>query len=148
MEHINDIEFMDFIAGRLSTERSKEISRHMADCPECSERFDTSKELWNTLGQWDIKTSEKTSSKTIDFTEESRKRSKSTITRRGFWADILRVAALIICAVFIGQKLGRMSTQPKPVSQDRPFYVAALGLEWSTDFTWLMIDEDLPQEQQ
>jgi hypothetical protein len=156
MEHINDIEFMEFISGRLTSIRNDEVKKHIAACKKCLDHQQELMQLWNKLGQWDVSAAgHDISSRVIADVKKTQYRQKLQphIVKSDFWVDILRVAALIVIAVGIGQKLGTISTGQKEVpsvlSQVEPKYIASFGLEWSSELTWLMMeDETSSQEQQ
>ena len=156
MEHINDIELMEFIAGRLTASRSEEIEKHIAACPECSGRRQEAEKLWNTLGKWNVDTENRNiAGRVLASAKNSqpnpRQYGRQNIIKDDFWMDALRIAASVIIAVGIGQKLGKLSTGQKThtvvSSQAEPKYIAALGLEWSSGLTWLIMDEQ-PSEQE
>ena len=156
MEHIKDIELTEFIAGRLTASRSKEIEKHITGCLECSERRQEAEKLWNTLGKWDIDTTgHDIDSRVLAVAKNSqsglRQNGQPNIIKSDFWVDVLRIAASVIIAVAVGQKLGKLSTgqktTPPASSQTGPKYIAALGLEWSSELTWLIMDEQ-PSEQE
>ena len=157
MEHIKEIELTEFVAGRLTVSRSEEIAKHLAECPECSKRSREADKLWNTLGQWNVDTAgHDITSRIFDSAkalQSDRKQDKQpNIIKGDFWVDILRVAASIIIAVALGQKIGKLSagqtTPPSVQTQAMPKYIAALGLEWSSEFTWLIMDEQPPEQEQ
>ena len=156
MEHIKEIELTEFVAGRLTASRSKGIVKHLAKCPECSKRHREAMKLWDTLGQWDVDTTGHdiadrihASAKTLQSKHKQDK--QLNIIKGDFWVDVLRVAASIIIAVALGQKIGKLSagqtTPPSVQAQTMPRYIAALGLEWSSELTWLIMDEQ-PSEQE
>jgi len=63
-----------------------------------------------------------------------------------FMPQVLRVAASIIIAIGLGHKLGEYSVEGrKPQtasSSEKPEYLAALGLEWSSELAWLVLEDD------
>jgi len=154
MKCLNDIEIMDFISGKLEPERRNEVQEHISSCTQCSERVQESSMLWDTLGQWDIDiTDHNIADKVIASAQESvqiRKHPK-LLNKRDFLIDVLKIAASIIIAIGIGQKLGKISAGEKPSElipyQGKPEYIAALGLDWAGDFTWLVMEEDSPSQE-
>ena len=56
------------------------------------------------------------------------------------------MAASIVIAIGVGHKLGKYSVtgdMPKAaVSQNRPEYLAALGLEWSSELAWFILEDN------
>ena len=149
MKCLNDIEIMEFISGKLDAERKAQVQKHLTSCSECSQRVQESSTLWDTLGQWEVDAAshdiaDKVIAK-IEETESTRKHPK-LFAKHELLMDALKIAASIIIAIGIGQKLGKMSTGEKPTtvvsSQKSPEYIAALGLDWAGDFTWLVMEED------
>ena len=156
MEHLNDSELMEFISGGLATTRSEEVKKHIAECPECSERYREAAKVWDTLGRWDIDTAgHNIADKILALVKESQigreKDQQSHIVKGDFWKDVLRIAALIVIAIGIGQKIGRIGTDqnevPATTLQNRPLYIAALGLEWSSELTWLIMEDDSSKQE-
>jgi predicted anti-sigma-YlaC factor YlaD len=148
MKCINDIELMEFISDKLDAERKVEVQKHLAICAKCSERVQEAARLWDTLGRWKVDTSaHNIADRVIESVGKSvsvRKHPRLLI-KRDFLIDALRIAASIIIAIGIGQKLGKISAGQKPsalYSQNRPEYIAALGLDLAGDFTWLIMEED------
>ncbi|MBN2591501.1 MAG: zf-HC2 domain-containing protein [Sedimentisphaerales bacterium] len=149
MKCLNDIEIMEFISDKLDAERKAEVQEHLASCSECSQRVQESSTLWDTLGQWEVdiashNIADKVIAK-IEKSESTRKHPKF-FARHEFLMDALKIAASIIIAIGIGQKLGKISAGEKPPAiasnQESPEYIAALGLDWAGDFTWLVMEED------
>jgi len=151
MKHINDIELTEYIAGKLTASRSEEVREHMAACEECSVRWRKALELWNALGQWSVDTADHDVAGRItaiaEQAEREQKQAENThILPVGLLPTVLRIAASIIIAVGVGHKLGKYSVTgnvPRdPASQNRPEYLAALSLEWSSDLAWLILEDD------
>ncbi|MBN1973053.1 MAG: hypothetical protein JW787_05405 [Sedimentisphaerales bacterium] len=149
MKCLNDIEIMEFISDKLDAERKVHVQEHLVACKQCSERVQESSMLWDTLGKWDVNTTaHNIADRVLASAQESlqvRKHPKLFI-KRDFLIDVLKIAASIIIAIGIGTKLGKISTGQKPSevvnAQKRPKYIAALGLDWAGDFTWLVMEED------
>jgi anti-sigma factor RsiW len=156
MEHINDSELTEFVSGRLPASRSEDVRKHIVACPECSERHRETAKMWETLGRWDIDAvGHNIADKVLASVKESqtglKQNEQSHIVKGDFWKDVLRVAALIVIAVGLGQKLGRIGTGqsvvPTATMQNGPQYIAALGLEWSSELTWLIMEDDSPKQE-
>jgi hypothetical protein len=66
-----------------------------------------------------------------------------------FMPQVLRVAASIIIAIGVGHKLGEYSVEDnKPQvasSTEKPEYLAALGLEWSSGLVRMVLEDDLTE---
>ena len=151
MKHVNDIELIEYVAGKLTASKNEEVREHMAACKECSGRWREAVEVWNALGQWSVDTADHDVTQRITaLTEEAERGQKqqkfAPKLQTGFLSTVLRVAASIIIAVGVGHKLGKYSvtgeTPKTAVSQNRPEYLAALGLEWSSELAWFILEDD------
>ncbi|MEJ2650052.1 MAG: hypothetical protein P8016_16780, partial [Sedimentisphaerales bacterium] len=116
-----------------------------------SERLREVSILWETLGRWNVDTTaHNIADKVIASAKKPvfvPKESKNRVTGNSvFWLNTLRVAASIAIAAGVGQALGRFTTSGKthePVqSQVEPRYITALGMDWSSDFTKLVMEDD------
>lgn len=153
MKHVNDIELIEYVAGKLTASRKEEVREHIAACKECSYRWREAVEVWNALGQWSVDTAEHDVTQRITaLTEEAERGQKQHKVARdpqiGFLSTMVRVAASIIIALGVGHKLGKYSvtgsTPKTAVSENRPEYLAALSLEWSSELAWLILEDDAP----
>jgi len=153
MKHVNDIEMIEYVAGKLTASRNEEVREHMAACEECSDRRRKAVEVWNALGKWSVDTAEHDVTQRIsaiaEEEERSRKQHKNARELQiGFLPVVARVAASIIIAVGVGHKLGKYSvtgsTPKTAASENRPEYLAALGLEWSSELAWFILEDDSP----
>ena len=151
MKHVNDIEFIEYVAGNLTESRAGEVREHLVVCEECSARRLEAAEMWNVLGQWSVDTTEHdVAGKIIALAEnagrEQRQGKKTHVRRFGFLPMILRVAASIIITVGVGHRLGKYSVtgkmEPAAVSKNGPEYLSALGLEWSSELAWLILEDE------
>jgi len=151
MKHVNDIEMIEYVAGKLTASRNEEVREHMAACEECSDRWRKAIEVWNALGQWSVDTADHDVAGRITAIAEEEERGrkqyrKARDLRIGFLPAVVRVAASIIIAVGVGHKLGKYSvtgdTPKATVSQKRPEYLAALSLEWSSELAWFILEDD------
>lgn len=151
MKHIDDIELIEYVAGNLTGPRAAEVREHIAECSQCSQRVLETDRLWDTLGDWSVQTTDRdVADKVVSLAREEqsgiRQDAGKPFVRMRLPLQILRVAASIIIAVGLGHKLGEYSaTGRKPQiasSQQKPEYLAALGLEWSSGLAWLVLEED------
>jgi hypothetical protein len=127
MKHLDDIELIEYVADNLSAAK-----------------------LSDTLGLWEVKTAghdvgDRVSAMAMEAQPESNRHPAMRTPMRKFLPQVLRVAASIIIAIGLGNKLGDYSvTGKKPQdasSQQKPEYLAALGLEWSSGLAWLVLEE-------
>jgi anti-sigma factor RsiW len=151
MEHINDSELLEHVAGRLPEAKSREFRQHIAECSECESRYRSVAEVWDSLDRWQVDTTGHEIADRV-MAQAAKKSSASpesqTRTRPLIWSfgARLRVAAAILLAIGGGHLLGKYSlshnTPTPPVLQDEPKYVAALGFEWSSDLMWAVLEDD------
>jgi len=153
MKHVSDIEVIEYVAGRLTASRHQEVREHIADCQECSGRWKETVETWNALGQWNVDTADHDVTTRITTLAEKAERSQKRremprVLRVGFLPAMVRVAASIIIAVGVGHKLGTYSvtgrTPRATALENKPEYLAALSLEWSSELAWLILEDDSP----
>jgi len=150
MKHINDNELMEYVAGRLASPEKEQVAEHIAGCPDCSQRRRQAAALWDSLGQWTVDTSgHEIAGRITALAQEHR--SIRAFRRTGTpstYALVLRVAASIIIAVAVGYSLGRSSVNGKmdtaATSKNRPAYLSALGLQWSSELAWLVLEDNSP----
>jgi len=153
MKHINEIELREYVAGKLTASRSEEVREHITACRECSDRWREAVELWDTLGQWSVDTAghdvaERITAIAEEAEWEKGQSEKTHVLWVGLLPVVLRIAASIIIAIGVGHKLGQYSVTgnaPRATaSQNRPEYLSALGLEWSSELAWFILEEDSP----
>ena len=151
MKHVDDIELMEYVAGNLTAARYGEVKEHLAMCEECSRRRREATRMWKALGQWDVDTTDHDVAARITVLAENaghkQRQSERTHTLRvRFLPVVLRVAASVIIAVGVGHRLGKYSVtgkmEPVAVSKNGPEYLAAFGLEWSSELAWLILEDD------
>jgi hypothetical protein len=151
MKHINDIEIQNYIAGKLTASGIQQVQEHLAICKECSDRWRNTVEVWDALGQWDVDTAgrdltERIIARAQQEGQDSIKQNNIHKLWKEFLPAVLRVAASIVIAVGVGHKLGKYSvtghTPKAVVSQNRPEYLSALGLEWSSELAWFILEDN------
>ena len=151
MKHIENSELLEFISDRLPDAKIQQLERHMADCAKCRKRYQDIVDVWETLGQWQVDSSGHEIADRIEALaakNESDQLESHTkiIPFISSFKAALRIAAAILIAIGGGHLLGRYSVSRKtteiPVSQEKPRYVAALGFEWSSELTWVALEEE------
>lgn len=134
----------------MTGSRAAEVREHIAACAECSQRAKETQKLSDTLGLWEVETTERDIADGVAARVEDQQtqawRSPSTHARiKKLLPQVLRVAASIIIAIGLGHKLGEYSVEggkPQATSSQKPEYLAALGLEWSSGLVWLVLEGD------
>jgi anti-sigma factor RsiW len=151
MEHTTEIELLDYVAGRLAASETDQVRRHIAECADCAGRYRQTRQMWDTLGKWQVDSSDHQIADRIQALAAESKPQRRPEPRvffpfRGSVLAALRIAAAIILAVGGGHLLGRFtaaSNEPTAIiSTDKPRYIAALGFEWSSELTWTVLEEN------
>jgi len=128
MKHVDDIELMEYIAGNLAASRDGEVREHLAACEECSARRREATQMWKALGQWDVDTTDHDVAARITVLAENAGRERA----QGEKTHVLRVGFLPVV----------LRVEPVAVSKNGPEYLAAFGLEWSSELAWLILEDD------
>jgi len=153
MEHVSDIEILEQIAGKLDAERSRVVKDHISGCSECARKFEEVVRTWDVLGKWEIESAGVDVAGTIVSRAEELNISRNknvlyVLTGRRFMSVAFRVAASIIIAVSIGAMSGVRSAHSElsinSVLTEGPDYLAALGLQWSSDLNWSVLEKHGP----
>jgi len=156
MEHVSDIEILEQIAGKLNAARSRQVKDHISRCSECARKFEEVVRTWDVLGEWEIESTGVDVAGTIVSRAEELNISGSkkllyTLPNKRFMSIAFRVAASIIIAVSIGAMSGVRSAQSElsinSVLTEGPDYLAALGLQWSSDLNWSVLEEHGPDSE-
>jgi anti-sigma factor RsiW len=154
MEHISDIELIEYVGDRVCIERANEVERHISVCGSCHERWLDMAYAWGALGEWKVDAgshevagrlrSVLSMERGADCLGQTRRH-----TRKGLWWAVLRLAASIVIGVGIGYFAGKWSISNRPVRpEEAPEYVGALGLEWSTGLVQTALQEDTSEGEQ
>ena len=153
MEHISDIEILEQIAGKLDAERARLVKDHISGCSECARKFEEVVRTWDVLGKWEIESTGIDVAGTIVSRAEELNSSRNkkllyVLPGKRLMSVAFRVAASIIIAVSIGAMSGVRSAQSElsinSVLTEGPDYLAALGLQWSSDLNWSVLEEHGP----
>ena len=54
MNHINEIELIEYVSGRLPSSKHKEVQEHMSTCRMCDQKRQEMELTWDTLARWDV----------------------------------------------------------------------------------------------
>ena len=153
MEHVSDIEILEQIAGKLDAERARLVKDHISGCSECARKFEEVVRTWDVLGEWEIESAgvdvaEAIVSRAEELNRPGSKKLLYILSSKRLMSIAFRVAASIIIAVSIGAMSGVRSAQSElsinSVLTERPDYLAALGLQWSSDLNWSVLEEHGP----
>ena len=145
MEHARDIELIELAAGGLGAGRKAAVLSHLQGCARCREKFESVRQTWDILGAWEVRPSDKGAVTSEPRTEPAR--------RRATWVFhlpmALRVAAIVVVAVFAGYTSGRWSTRragaPSEISP--PAYISALELDVGQSLSSLVLQDEPSSEE-
>ena len=156
MEHVSDIEILEQIAGKLGAERTRLVKDHISGCSECHRKYDEMLRTWDVLGEWEIESVGVDVAEAIVSTAEELNRPRTrnllyVLSGKRLMSVASRVAASIIIAVSIGAMSGVRSAQSElsssSTASEGPYYLAALGLQWSSDLNWSVLEEYGPDSE-
>ena len=143
MKHISEIEFLHYVGGKLAAQESEQVRRHIAECSDCASRHQQTRQMWHTLGKWQVDSSAHQIAGRVEALAAERQ-SQHRPVHKVFAA--FRIAAAIILAIGGGHLLARFSAPSNEptaiISTDKPQYLAALGFEWSSELTWTVLEEN------
>ena len=157
VEHINAIELIEYVGGKLAVPRHKEVQEHIANCDECARRWQEMVCTWDTLAKWDIDTTSHSIIGRIQAMAGKGGRFEghtytTHLPLRRFFAGMFRVAASIIIGISFGHLMGKWNISNEnlrtEVSIEVPKYVRALALECSTGFVQSMLEENTSEEEE
>ena len=151
MKHVDDIELIEYVAGNLTEPEAAAVREHAAACAECSQRIQETANLSDTLGLWEVETAghdigDRVVARAKQPQPESVQRPTTHPRIKTLLPQVLRVAASIIITIGVGHRLGKYSVtgkmEPVAASKNGPEYLAAFGLEWSSELAWLVLEDD------
>lgn len=151
MEHITEIQLIEYVAGNLEGEAAREVDAHVEQCSECAKACVEVGRTWEAADLWqvDVDTNEgaqEFADKVIALNSKERSLSIRSKVVQVAW----RYAASILIAVSLGAMLGNKSgvkDSEVHFGQNNPEYLAALSMQWSSDLTWTILEQDQPDQE-
>ena len=146
MEHVTEIQLIEYVAGNLPRETASTLESHIKRCSQCANTLSEITQTWQITSQWqpDIDTSASPQQFAEKILAQDKKHRigpmRTTIIQMSF-----RYAASILIAVTLGVMLGKQSVSPDAVysfGQNAPQYLASLSMQWSSDLTWTILEHD------
>ena len=131
MDHINDSQMLELLAGHIAPDQQKGMHEHMDACAPCRARWQDYQGTWEDLGQWDLQPPQ------LDLTESIMARIPSINTVRLFQPrSLLRIAASVLIGLLVGRMAARTPYSGHPSEQDmaQVMYLDTLSLNSSTGF--------------
>ena len=132
MDHLTDMDLIEWAAGRLPDGRRDEVDAHLAACAECRQRGRQFAGTWRALGGWDVGTDGRNLSARV----AARARRRNVPLRSGLLRRVAGAAAAIVLAAAMGHLAGQWrlsATAPDsgtsgPVTPDEAAVTATLHL--------------------
>jgi len=106
MDHLRDIELIEWAAGWVSVEERAEAEAHLATCLDCQGRLDAVRQTWRTLGQWQLAAGRDLAAGILEAAGRQTQLLPVPTWRR-VASLVLRAAAAIVLAAGIGHAAGR-----------------------------------------
>ena len=138
MDHLENRQMFEMLAGQVPPEQYDAGLRHMAECRQCRSRWDDLQETWGDLGQWEFQACDD------DFTEsilekaaQAQTTAEPAAVRFFRLSSLVRIAASILIGVFVGHLAGRIPAMGStPSKQDivQAMHLETLTLSSSTGF--------------
>lgn len=137
---IGDTEFIAYISGGLTRSARDAVRKHISECEGCGRRVEEMARLWDVLGEWRVEADGHEVSDRIDAASATLERPterkwRDYFFREGLLPVSIRIAASIIIAVGVGNRLGEWSIKKAQAVEEAPEYLSSLRLEWSSGVT-------------
>lgn len=145
MKHCNEIELIEYVSGRMSDEQASAVAEHLEECADCRNACVETRSTWECMGTWQPQPPQKDLTGAVLAEVGSVERSP----RSSFAAYAVRIAASILIAVSTGHMMARLSlSNEKPGTASEPAngYIAALGLDWSSNLTRAVLESETAEE--
>jgi len=114
MQHVSDIELIELMSGRLSSQRRAAVEAHVSGCEHCRRRREEIARTWHLLGEWSVRPPKRHLAPAVEAAIRRQGRRLVPFPARPRWArPAARVAASVLLAVTVGQVAGRWA-RPKP----------------------------------
>ena len=156
MEHIKDTEWHEFTAGSCTAQRAAWIDAHLQECPACRSRMAEFQTVFGLLDNWQVDTSgHEVADKVINAVNRPLRFEAKSIRplHRRFVAWASQIAAAVLIGLALGHLAGRISAndhiaqQQNTAIQSQPGYLAALDLQFASDLTWSVLEDEQPDQE-
>ena len=145
MEHVKDIELIEWVANRLDSRREEAVQRHLDGCPTCRSRLAEMQSTWDVLGTWDVSVeAQRRAAESSSVLRQAERAASRRVYQFPGVRILFRIAASLIVAVLVGYTAGRRSigAQTRDDSPELPQYVSALSLEVGESFSPLVFQDE------
>ncbi len=148
MEHIRDIELIEFVAGHLDSDRAAAVRAHGEHCPECALKLRELGRTWNLLGAWEVATAQPGPDRAMPAAAPDRAPAIWRLGPRQI-SVALRIAAAVAVVAGAGYGMGRWTARPtrSQASTDAPRYLSILASDMTDSLSRLiLLDESAAGE--
>ena len=157
MEHLTDIQMMEFLGGHLPSDQRPGAEEHLATCEACRSRHEQMIEVWNVLGEWEVPAGEHDVREKVLAAANAGGALRFSNAWRRWTLVTLKAAASVIIAIGVGYAAGRWNRpglQPPPddleqrVASSLYFETFESGTPAGLSELVLTADESLAEEEQ
>ena len=147
MEHINETEWNEYLAGVCGDERRVWIDEHVKSCPECRKTYESVSDLEQALSKWQVDASGHDVSLRVTQAVAKESLTSSGNLSRTVVSYVLKIAAVIVVGVLLGWLTGQNSADTYIAQQQgrdietQPGYLAVVDLQFASALTWSVLDE-------
>lgn len=114
MEHLTDIQMIEFLGGHLPSDQHLGAEEHLAACEVCRSRHEQLSEMWNVLGEWEVPAGEHDLREKVLAAAGAGGTLRFSSAWRRWTLVTLKAAASVIIAIGIGYAAGRWN-RPSPL---------------------------------
>jgi hypothetical protein len=144
---IGDTQLIAYISGSLTrssgslTQSAIEaVQKHISECEGCGRRVEEMARLWDVLGEWRVEAAghevaDRIEAVSATLERPTERKWRDWIFGEGVLPASIRIAASIIIAVGVGNRLGEWSIKKAQAVEEVPEYFSSLRLELSSGLT-------------
>lgn len=118
MDHLKDIQLIEYGGGRLSAETRDAVEAHLSSCEACREKLHQARQTWDALGSWEAGPPEVDLSGRVIArleTEQAEGSQRGPYRLQDWVWPMAKLAASIGVAALLGHTAG-MVMRPGPAS--------------------------------
>ncbi len=148
MEHLKDIDIIEFAAGNLSLDDAHKLECHTAVCPQCRDKVVEFQSHWGALGGWAESAIQKDMTADIHSRIGRHYRRPSGVVGILLHRFAFRSAAIILIGALVGFMAGKYNDSRHLDSLQAaavPEYMQSLSLSFSTELAWAAMETGFEQ---
>ncbi len=137
---IGDIELIEYASGGLAQSAREAVQKHIWSCEGCGRRVEQMARLWDALGEWRVEAgghevAARIEAASATLEQHTERRWRDYVFGEGVLPASVRIAASIIIAVGVGNRLGEWSIKKAQAAEEAPAYLSSLRLELASGLT-------------